>query len=449
MSELIDNRAHRIRQLRDIVLRLHHGESPDTVKPLLMNLVRECDAGEIAAMEQSIMAEGVPVQQIMKMCDLHSDVVRDLIRKRDHGPLKAGHPVDTLRRENQALSGICEQLRTIVAARKDSNDTGEISHDSLSVIRSLLFDLMSVDTHYQRKENLLFSCLERHGITGPSKVMWGKDDETRALLREAAATLNSVMSGQSGQCTKLVVDLTAAVSAVQSMIQKEEAILFPMALETLTAQEWSEIWVQSEEYGWCLIEPGTEYEPLEGGVQSPCAASATPEATRTTTVTLNLMPPDQPQGLPDGAQSSAGDTLLFPTGALSLAQLQAIFTTLPLDLMFVDADDRVRFFSEGPSRVFQRPKAVIGRKVQHCHPPSSLATVERILEDFKSGTQNVAEFWINFKDRFVHIRYFAVRDENGTYLGTLELTQDISEIRSLTGERRLLSYDEEHSETAT
>jgi DUF438 domain-containing protein len=133
--------------------------------------------------------------------------------------------------------------------------------------------------------------------------------------------------------------------------------------------------------------------------------------------------------------------LVFPTGSLNLDQLGAIFRTLPVDLTFVDADDRVRFFTEGKKRVFVRPKAIIGRKVEHCHPPASVHIVEQIVSDFRSGRQDVAEFWIEVKGQFVHIRYFAVRDEKGTYLGTLEVTQDLTKERSLEGERRLLQYD--------
>jgi DUF438 domain-containing protein len=141
-------------------------------------------------------------------------------------------------------------------------------------------------------------------------------------------------------------------------------------------------------------------------------------------------------------QASIADGIGLPTGTLALEQLIAIFSTLPVDLTFVDADDRVAFFSEGPNRVFARSRAIIGRKVQNCHPPRSVDVVDRILSDFREGRQNVAEFWIQFMGRFVHIRYFAVRAEDGRYLGTLEVTQDVGSIRALEGERRLLEYAE-------
>jgi DUF438 domain-containing protein len=193
------------------------------------------------------------------------------------------------------------------------------------------------------------------------------------------------------------------------MIFKEENILFPMSQQTLTQNEWAEIWSASPQYGWCLVEPQGAYLP-------PTAATTT------------------------GAVPKEG-TIMMPTGHVSVEQLTAVLATLPLDLTFVDAEDRVAFFSEGPDRIFARSKAIIGRKVQHCHPPHSADTVNRILEDFRSGHQDVAEFWINFQDKFVHIRYFAVRNEAGKYLGTVELTQNLAPLRRLSGERRLLAYE--------
>jgi DUF438 domain-containing protein len=195
------------------------------------------------------------------------------------------------------------------------------------------------------------------------------------------------------------------------MIYKEDQILLPMALDTLTEDEWGEIWASSPRYGWCLVEPREGYRPPDSAVRE----------------TVRL---------------SGRDAVQLPTGSLALEQLIHIFSTLPVDLTFVDADDRVAFFSEGPDRVFARSKAIIGRKVQHCHPPRSVDVVNRILDDFREGRQSVAEFWLDFHGRFVHVRYFAVRDREGVYLGTLEVTQDATRIRALSGERRLLEYEE-------
>lgn len=405
VSELIDNRAARVKTLKSVIQRLHAGEAPDDVRSTLRNLVGRTDYSEIMAMEQELIAGGMPVAEIQGMCDLHSQVTRELLVRVAPAALPPGHPVDTFRRENAALREVLSRLRGAMARvlELEEGDAGP----ALLEWRQALNEIEDVDKHYQRKEHLLFTCLERHGIAGPSKVMWGKDDQNRALLKEVSAALRRPLSP--AECRMLAATTgAAAANAVEEMIFKEEQILFPMCLEKFTAEEWAEIWASSPRYGWCLVEPREGYRPQ---------AEATPAA-------------------------APGGGVTLPTGTLSLEQLTAIFSTLPVDLTFVDADDRVAFFSEGPQRVFARSRAIVGRKVQNCHPPRSVDVVERILSDFREGRQNVAEFWIQFTGRFVHIRYFAVRSPEGAYMGTLEVTQDAGAIRALEGERRLLEYAE-------
>ena len=409
MSELIDNRAHRISVLKEIIQHLHAGAAPELVKEQLRKIVGETDASEIMAMEQQLMAEGMSVDEVRSMCDLHSQVTRDVLVQLAPPPkIEPGHPLDTFRRENAALKQVIAAARAILAETSDlapANDAKEI----VFRLRQSANDLMDLDKHYQRKEHALFSCLERHGITGPSKVMWSKDDDVRNLLKQMNQAAHDCGSTVAEVRQFFAQHAQATLSAVEEMIFKEENILFPMSLQTLTQNEWAEIWSASPQYGWCLVEPQKGYHP-------PAAASA---ATGT-------VPKD--------------GTIMMPTGHVSVEQLTAVLSTLPLDLTFVDADDRVAFFSEGPDRIFARSKAIIGRKVQHCHPPRSADTVNKILDDFRSGRQNVAEFWINFQNKFVHIRYFAVRNDKGEYLGTVELTQDLEPLRQLSGERRLLAY---------
>jgi DUF438 domain-containing protein len=408
MSEVIDNRAHRVRALKQIIRGLHEGEAPEAVAERMRTLVRETDYSEIVAMEQQLMDEGMPASRIQSMCDLHSQVTREVLVQLPPASVAPGHPVDTMRRENAALG---ESLARMQSAMADvlAAEIGA-ARPALLGWQQAFNELMDVEKHYQRKEHLLFSGLERHGITGPSKVMWGKDDEIREQLKDLGAALGEREASLAEWQLLAATAGASAVAAIKEMIYKEEQILLPMCLETLTAEEWAEIWASSPRYGWCLVEPREGYRPPDTHVQS-----AVPLAAR--------------------------DAVQLPTGSLSLQQLTRIFSTLPVDLTFVDADDRVAFFSEGPDRVFARSRAVIGRKVQHCHPPRSVEVVDRILSDFRAGRQNVAEFWIEFTGRFVHIRYFAVR-EGTDYLGTLEVTQDLTKIRKLEGERRLLAYEE-------
>ena len=411
MSEIIDDKSQRIKVLKEIIKKLHAGHPPEEVKQELTELVRQTDSTEIAAMEQELIAEGMPVEEVQAMCDLHSQVLRDLIVESSPLEIVPGHPIDTMRRENDALTELVAEMRGILAETKALKDDADMTK-LLERLRGHYNNLMDVEKHYQRKENLLFPCLERHGVTGPSKVMWGKDDEVRELLKAFGEALGETKA-KSGEW-KIVADtvVAPALDAVEEMVFKEKEILFPMSLKTLTEDDWGEIWSQSPEYGWCLVEPETDYKPPE---------------------------PEAPEKV---AEPGGSEAIMFNTGSLKFEQLRGLLRVLPVDLTFVDNQDRVAFFSEGEKRIFPRSKTIIGRKVQHCHPPKSVDTVERIINDFRTGTQDVAEFWIQSQGKFIYIRYFAVRDEDGQYLGTLEVTQDLTLLRKLEGERRLLSYDD-------
>lgn len=411
MSELLNNRDHRIATLKEIILHLHRGEAPEQVKARLAHLVGQVDATEIAAMEQALMADGMSPQEVKSMCDLHAEVLQEAVAQPQARELPAGHPVDTFRRENRALEEAIGTARERVTALEAVADQAYPAAERLALLEAFNA-LMDVDKHYQRKEHLVFSILERHGNTGPSKVMWAKDDEVRDFLKSTIEVLRE--ESLSGAELKLLVPtvLRPALAALESMIYKEETILLPMCLGLFTEEEWGEVWRDSPRYGWCLVEPASGYAPPEPAL------------------------PENPIQLP------AASAVAFPSGSLSFQQLIGIFSSLPVDITFVDADDRVAFFSEGPDRVFARSRTILGREVKHCHPPKSVDVVERILEDFRSGRQSVAEFWIQMHGKFVHIRYFAVRDEAGAYLGTLEVTQDLTRLRALEGDRRLLQYDE-------
>lgn len=409
MSELIDNRARKIATLKEIIQHLHKGEAPEAVKSQLREMVRQTNPSEIMAMEQELISGGMPVEEVKSMCDLHSQVTREVLVQLPAASIAPGHPVDTFRRENAAIREIVTKTRAIFNELSTRPDNEECIPQLLQ-IKQNANELMDIDKHYQRKEHALFSFLEKHGISGPSKVMWAKDDDIRSSLKR--------MNQGAHECAPTVSDCknlaTAAVlpalSAVEEMIFKEENILLPMSLQNLTENEWAEIWASSPKYGWCLVEPRQGYTPPQNlGASSPAVPT-------------------------DG-------TIMMPTGNVTVEQLTSVLSTLPIDLTFVDANDRVAFFTEGPDRIFARSKAIIGRKVQHCHPPSSVDVVDHILDDFRAGRQNVAEFWINLRGKFVHIRYFAVRDKEGKYLGTVELTQDIAPLRELAGERRLLQYN--------
>lgn len=408
MSELIDNATRRRETLKHVIRQLHGGEAPEQVRTQLVRLLGQVPYGDVVQAEQELIAEGVPTEEILRLCDLHSAVLHGAIDVSQAQTAPEGHPVHTFQQENRALLWEIQELRAALASTASLPADADAS-EALAAIRLRLNNLTDVEKHYLRKEHLLFPYLEKHGITGPPKVMWGKHDETRALVRSAMDVFAAGAPQRAGDVQALAQLVFApAANAISDMVDKEEQILLPMCLDTLSEAEWYEIARQSAEIGFCLYDPPDTWRP------GSAPADVEPE-------------------------TQAG-RVRFPSGSLSPAELLAILNTIPFDLTFVDKDDTVRYFTQGRERIFTRSRAILGRKVQYCHPPSSVAIVEQILAAFKSGAKDHAAFWITMRGRFIHIEYYAMRDSAGAYLGCLEVSQDLTDKRALTGEQRLLSW---------
>jgi len=410
MSEMINNSSRRINELKKLILDLNKGLSIDETRQKLSGLMASVPYNEVVQAEEELIKEGLPPEEILQHCDLHSQALKGSIDLTGAKKVPEGHPVHTFILENKAISGVTDHLKHLYY--KFTNGRVSPGNEIIYELRTIFNQLMDIEKHYLRKENLLFSCLERHDITGPPVVMWGKDNEVRSFIKSATEILKEIKDASREEMDgyfELVFN--PAIKAVYEMIFKEENILFPISLDALTEEEWFEIYNQSDEIGYCLVSPSKEWKPEIDSV-------------------INI-----------NNKFNGQDRIHLSTGSFSQDELEGIFNSLPYDLTFVDKDDNVRFFSHGDDRIFQRNKAILGRKVQYCHPPQSVHIVEKILNDFKSGVQDSAKFWINMRDKYVYIAYYAVRNNKGEYLGTLEVTQDIAPLQKIEGERRLLTYD--------
>jgi DUF438 domain-containing protein len=412
MSEIINNRQQRVEIMKNLIRQLHNGVAEEQVKHQLETMLDEADYSDVFLMEVQLVQEGIPAEKIQELCDTHTRVLKKHLDLSETPETVPGHPVNTFVRENRELTRTTARVRLLIKQLESLPDEQD-AIEPMRAVQELLNNLMDVDKHYRRKEYLLFPFFEKNNLPGPPMVMWGKHDEARNLLRETIAGLQQVetMSAVEAKAYNLFT-VTPAIETVDDMIYKEEKIMFPTALNLLTEQDWYEIYIQSDEYGYCLYAPQFEWTP-EGGFHK------------------EMKKP-----------TAAGGRVQMPTGSFTLDELIAIFSTLPFDLTFVDKDDTVRYFTPGKQRIFDRSRAILGRKVQYCHPPKSVHIVNQIVRDFKAGKQDRARFWINMRGRMIYICYYAVRDAAGAYLGTLEVTQDLTEVRSLEGERRLLAYDE-------
>ena len=407
MSELKNSSEQRKELLKHMILQLHEGIAPQEIRKRLAELMQKIPYGEVVEVEQELINEGLPESEVLRLCDIHTEALEGSIDLTGAKIVPPGHPVDTFQKENRELEGVMTRLNELFEKREERISVVGVE-TYRNNLRSLFNSLMDVDKHYRRKENLLFPFLEKYGITGPPTVMWGKHNETRELLKSAMESL--LAPGSNPELLKNItgMQLQPAVKAVADMIMKEEEILFPMTMDKLTEENWYEIYRQTNEIGYCLYDPKIEWKP---------------------------------EGIHLAENKSADDnTIHLPSGKLSVEELMSILNTVPFDLTFVDKEDKVKYFTQGKERVFDRNRAILGRDVRMCHPPSSVHVVEQILGDFKSGKAESSPFWIQMQGKFIHIEYFAIRNDAGEYLGTLEVSADLTEKRALGGEQRILSY---------
>ena len=337
------------------------------------------------------------------MTDIHSDTPTG--KTTGAIPAPEGHPIQILMKEHELLLDFSERIVSIAGALTGARDQW-VASPHKEEIRHLMDHLIESESHYVREENVLFPVIEKHGISGPTRMMWMEHDDIRKLKKELSSIIEK---GQDAPFEDFVHRLHETASKLADLLashfNKENSILFPAALRVITDPEWADIRRQFDELGYCCFTPARAAAPA--GAMLPAG------------------------GTTDG-------TVAFETGTLSVAQLSGLLDSLPVDITFVDKEDTVRYFNQAADRIFPRVKAVIGRTVQNCHPQKSLDKVQEILDGFRSGTLDKADFWIPMGEKLVLIRYFPVRDKAGDYLGCLEVTQDIAPIKEIEGQKRLL-----------
>lgn len=341
---------------------------------------------------QKVFDEDGPRERSIPRRDFFLDVIKNRV-KSDPLIQPKGHPVTNYLQENIVIRELCEKIQAAF-------DAQDFSTYNMTLI--FLKELAKIHTHYLRKEDQLFPYLEKHNFTYPSTGMWKFQDEIRANLKLVTKALENKEVDE-----EIATLLKDVVQDIFDMTTREEKMLLPTAVKLLSNEEWEKMSKEEKEIGYVFI-------------QNP-----------------PLWPKDE--STKSDMASSLG-AIFLQEGALSQDQLNLFFSALPFDVTFVDENDRVAFFNKGSERTFLRSPGVIGREVKFCHPPKSVDTVLKILEAFKDGSKDNAEFWITFGGRLIHIRYFALRDAQKCYKGVIELTQDITDIKKIEGERRLLDW---------
>ena len=395
-------------QIKEAIRQLHAGVPPDQVKEKFRRLLEETDSLEIAKIEEELTNEGMKREEMRKLCDVHMAIFKEQLEKQMPN-MKPSQPIAILMEEHKIMLQMAEKLTELSNKILKVSDIRYVTEE-IHQVEHLAEDFTDAEKHYVREENVLFPFVETHGITEPPAIMWMEHDQIREQkkqLHKLIADLNTLGFEQYKQ--QLWETAKALSTLLSNHFYKENNILFPAAMTVVTEAEWVDVRREFDEIGYCCFTP--------------------PEMAATAVATTIA------------AQAPAAEGALnFPTGNLTKEQLEALLNTLPVDVTFVDANDTVQYFNKPEKRFFVRTKAVIGRKVAMCHPQKSLHIVGRIVESFKTGKKNSAEFWITMNGRFLLIRFFAVRDDSGKYLGAIEVVQDLTDLKKLEGEKRLLDW---------
>ena len=410
MSELINNDSLRRQEiLKQMIKDLHAGVPIEELKETFRRLIQNTTPEEIADMENALINEGFPVSEVQRLCDVHVQVFEDSLQKVGKPSKIPGHPVYTFVQENKEARKLLKILSRSVK-KVTAKSPGE---KQLQEFESTFSRFKEIEKHFVRKENQLFPALEQKQFTGPTKVMWGKHDEIRQFLKQ----VETYYRGQ--DWSHFLKEFKNLTSSLKKLLFLEEKILYPTALRKLSEAEWAEIKRGEAEIGYAWVKPANLWD-----ANLAASRAVHQKIEQIETPGVEMM-----------------SKIKLETGELTTEQINLLLRNLPFDVTFVDENDTVRYYSDTPDRIFPRSPGIIGRAVQNCHPPKSVHIVNKIVQSFKNKTKKVADFWIRMGERLVYIRYFPIYDQSGTYRGVIEVSQEISAIQKLSGEKRLLDWE--------
>ena len=396
-------------KLKDLILRLHDNEDEDVIKAEFKEHFGNVSAFEISVMERRLMSkEGIEAEEIMRRGIVHASLFSasiESVYEHYSEQDKPGHPIHDLKMENFAIESTLDRIENLLNVYLPEPDA-----ELKKGVQHQLNLLCEIDRHYSRKENSFFPIMERYEMTAPPKVMWGVDDEIRNLIRDFRELIdNDTLDQAQNSFDKMRYE-------VDEMIVKEEEIMLPMIIPFFNEDDWIAIANESDEIGYCIIKPEAKWVPER----------------------KEFKVKDEPAEVIEDEE----DNIQFKTGYMTHTELEKMLDAIPMELTFVDANDTVKYFNDTPGKkLFPRTKNALGRDVYNCHPPKSKPIVQKLIEDFKAGRKDIETLHFRARGAFVMVTYTALRDDDGTYLGTFEYVQDIEHIIDLDPENEKRSID--------
>ena len=484
MTMTNSSRDQRIQVLKDILLRLHHGASPDSVEADFQAHFSDVSPIEVSLMEHELMNgdHGVGFEDVMKLCTVHAKVMAAGVQGKEvPDSQQEGHPVWIFKQENLALQAGLHRIQRLLDALESAESQGQELDPGL--LRGLTRQYQLLDQfqrHYRRKEELFFPIMESYGHDSPPKVMWGVDDQIRDLFGLAKEALKGLVDhAGDASVAQVLATYQAFVQEFKDMIFKEEAILIPLLLSLFSEDDWLAIAKDSPEFGYAIIQPDKEWTPsrvkfgeqgengeLAGAGRGAEAQNQGPAETPADAPVSAIQPGPTAKPVADSvsdsaftsasglASTSAADSTTSPApkpeadlpfggGYLSLKEANLILNHLPFEITFIDKNDLFKYFNTSiaiENKLFPRVPSAIGRHVKMCHPPRSLDMVMTLIDDLKHKRRTSESMWFHRSDgRFAYVTYIGVFDDQDQYMGVLEYVHDIAPLLDLGPDKRGLA----------
>ena len=470
------SRDQRIQVLKDILLRLHHGASPDSVEADFQAHFSDVSPIEVSLMEHELMNgdHGVGFEDVMKLCTVHAKVMAAGVQGKEvPDSQQEGHPVWIFKQENLALQAGLHRIQRLLDALESAESQGQDLDPGLLRGLTRQYQLLNqFQRHYRRKEELFFPIMESYGHDAPPKVMWGVDDQIRDLFGLAKQALKGLVDQAEGaSVAQVLATYLAFVQEFKDMIFKEEAILIPLLLSLFSEDDWLAIAKDSPEFGYAIIQPDKEWVPSrvkfgaqgengelagaglgaeaqnEGPAEAPAdAAAGAGQADPTAKPVANSVSDSASNSVADSTTNPAPKPeadLPFGGGYLSLKEANLILNHLPFEITFIDKNDLFKYFNTSmaiENKLFPRVPSAIGRHVKMCHPPRSLDMVMTLIDDLKHKRRTSESMWFHRSDgRFAYVTYIGVFDDQDQYMGVLEYVHDIAPLLDLGPDKRGLA----------
>jgi DUF438 domain-containing protein len=424
-----------IEAVKEILKAIHRGEKIEELKKRFGSVLQQVSPFEIPLIEQQLVKEGISVNEVLKLCDLHVELFREALQSRELKNVPKGHPLDLLMKENEWVLKQAESIGLYASALLRAEDD-EQTRNYLASLKKIAFEMRKARLHYRKIQMLLFPYLERRGIVAVPRVLWGREDQTMVKLRQLSELLQKIENDTNKNLVNDIANKAIEIAQEFSeLVFRENRILFPAVQALFSEGEWAAIAEIAEDLGYVIdvksegwktdAKPVLPYE-LEANVTFEQVEKLPPEFR--SMATSHGIEPDTYNVKKEG-------DLDLSTGFLSVEETKALFRALPIEITFANFDDRVKFFTESTlHKGFVRTKTIIGRKIEYCHPPRLENIVRKNVNEIKLSGAEYKEFWTKMGDRIVRVLIAPVRDQKDNLLGAVEVVEDLTEVVNNTNE---------------